>query len=293
MTVTTLAAMADDVPDGATLAFGGKTLHRGPMAFVRELARGSAGDLRLVGLAKGMDVDLLCGLDRVAAVHYGYVGFEWLGLAPSFRAAAEAGTVDAIEGTCYTVATMLRGAKQGVPFLPVAGLEDSDLLAENPHLATVEDPFGTGEVPAVRALRPDVGVVHAAEADEDGNVRVGGADLTERLVARAAGTVYVTAERVVPAGAFEDAPERTTIPGFLVDGVAEVPHGAHPLSCPGAYGYDADHLRTYLERSREGDVPGYVDAFVGPDEAAYRERAVGDRADELAWDAPAAGPAGT
>ena len=290
MTATTLAAMAAAVPDGATVALGGKTLHRGPMAFVRALARVDAADLTLVGLAKSLDVDLLCGLDRVAAVHYGYVGFEWLGLAPAFRAAAEAGDVDAVEGTCYTVATMLRAASQGVPFLPIAGLEESDLLGANPHLATVEDPFGGREVPAVEALRPDVGVVHALEADEAGNVRVGGADLTEALVARAAETVYVTAERVRPAGAFEDAPERTTIPGFLVDGVAEVPHGAHPLSTPGAHDYDEAHLRKYLERARDGDVAGYADDFLGADEAAYRERALGDRADDLAWDAPAAEP---
>lgn len=292
MTVSTLSAMAGAVSDGATIALGGKTLHRGPMAFVRELARGSASELRLVGLAKSMDVDLLCGLDRVAAVHYGYVGFEWLGLAPAFRTAAEAGAVDAVEGTCYTVATMLRGGVQGVPFLPIAGLEESDLLETNPGLSTVTSPFGGETVPAVEALRPDVGVVHAHEADEDGNVRVGGADLTEGLVARAAETVYVTAERVVPAGSFEDEPDRTTIPGFLVDGVAEVPHGAHPLSTPGAYDYDETHLRTYLEHARAGDVTGYVEAYLGDDEAAYRDRALGDRVERLAWDAPTAESAG-
>ena len=282
-----LADLVASVEDGATIALAGKTLHRAPMAFVRELVRQDVSDVTLVGLACSMDVDLPVGTGHASTVHYGYVGFEAFGLAPCFRRHAESAALDLREGTCYTVATMLRGAVQGVPFLPVAGLGGSDLLDVNDALRTVEDPFGGETSVAVRTLEPDVGVLHASEADRDGNVRFDGADLTETLVAKAADRTFVTAERVVESGSFADAPEATDVPGFLVDGVAEVPYGAHPTSCPGSYDYDDDHLRTYLAHCRADDLDGYVDAYLGDDEAAYRERAVPDPA-TIAWEGDAA-----
>lgn len=283
MTETSLAGMVEAVDDGATIALGGKTLHRAPMAFIRELVRAGVDDLTLIGLANSMDVDLLCAGGQVAAVHYGYVGFEWLGLAPNFRAAAEAQVIDPVEGTCYSVATMLRAAKQGVPFLPLAGLDGSDLIETNPTFETIDDPFSGQVTTAVRRVRPDIAVVHASEADEEGNARFDGADLTERLLARSAERVFVTAERLVDPGTFEAEPDRTAIPGFLVDGVAAVPYGAHPLSMPGTYEYDTQHLQSYLDRSPE-HAEAYIDETVGSTEAQYRAQWVDERVEDLAWD---------
>lgn len=289
MPTQTLTDLVAAVDDGATVAFGGKTLHRAPMAFVRELVRAGPADLTLLGLANSMDVDLLCAAGQVSAVHYGYVGFEWLGLAPNFRRAAEDGGIDPIEGTCYTVATKLRAARQGVPFLPVAGLAGSDLRSIKPDLEAVADPFTGETTTAVRAVRPDIAVVHASEADPSGNARFAGADLTERLVARAAETVVVTAERIVSPGTFEERPASTAIPGFLVDGVAEVPYGAHPLSMPDRYTYDTGHLQSYLDRSPE-EVDGYLRDSLGTDEEEYRAAAIEGREVDLDWDRPMPGP---
>jgi acyl CoA:acetate/3-ketoacid CoA transferase alpha subunit len=270
-----LAELVEGVADGDTLAFGGKTIHRAPMAFVRELVRQETSGLHLMGLANSMDVDLLCATGQAESACYGYVGFEAFGLAPNYRRACEEGTLDPREGTCYTVATMLRGAKQGVPFLPIAGLDGSDLLDVSAKWFTeTTDPFTGESVVAVRTVTPDVGVVHAREADEEGNVRVGGADLTESLVARAADRVLVTAERVVDAETFRDRPGETDVPGFLVDGVAEVPHGAHPLACAEEYDYDAAHLEEYLSLSKAGDFETYRERYLTGTEADYRERAV-------------------
>ncbi len=289
MSIMGLSELAAAVDDGSTVAIGGKTLHRAPMAFVRELVRAGTDDLTIVGLANSLDVDLLCASGQVHAVHYGYVGFEWLGLAPNFRRAAEAGEIDPVEGTCYSVATMLRGAKQGVPFLPVGGLEGSDLLDQNPVLDTVADPFTGERMTAVRTVRPDVAVIHASEADRAGNVRFDGADLTERLLARAAETVLVTAERVIDTDAFRAEPDRTAVPAFLVDGLAEARYGAHPLSNPGAYDYDTAHLRAYLDRS-PSEVDTYLSDTIGATEADYRATCIDGREAELAWNGPMPGP---
>jgi len=282
--VTDLSGLAARVGPGETVALGGKTLHRAPMGFVRELVRRGVDGLVPIGLANSMDVDLLAGTGGAAAVHYGYVGFEAFGLAPNFRAAVESGGLDAREGTCYTVATALRAAAQGVPYLPIAGLADSDLLAVgSDYLAETDDPFTGETVRAVRRVRPDVGVIHATAADPAGNARFDGADLTETLVAKASDRTLVTAERIVEPGTFAADPGATDVPGVLVDAVAEVPYGAHPCSCPGAYDYDATHLREYLDRSRAGDLDDYLDTHLGDSEGDYRDRAIADPA-ALAWE---------
>lgn len=279
--MSSLAAVASGVSDGDVIAFGGKTLHRVPSAFARELVRRGVEDLTLIGVANSIEVDLLCAAGCVSGVHFGYVGFEAFGLAPNFRRTVEAGTVTAYEGTCYTVATMLRGAKSAAPFMPVAGLDGSDLAVVRDDFAEVTSPF-TGEATyVVRTVTPDVGVIHAVEADPDGNARFYGADLTEKLVAEAADRTIVTAERVVDAP-FTD-PDRTDIPGVLVDEVVEVPGGAHPCSCPGEYDYDAAFLEGYLGASRNGAVDEYL-AAIGDEEATYRDHA-GVQGGELAWSA--------
>ncbi|APX97759.1 CoA-transferase [Natronorubrum daqingense] len=284
--VVDLEHLAARVEDGSTIAFGGKTLHRAPMAFVRELVRADVSDLVPIGLANSMDIDLLAGTGQLEAACYGYVGFEAFGLAPNTRRAIEDGTLEAREGTCYTVATALRAATQGVPFLPIAGLDGSDLLEiGDAYLAETSDPFTGESTYAVRRVEPDIAVIHATEADADGNARFDGADLTENLVAKAADRVFVTAERVVDADTFTDDPGSTDVPGVLVDAVAEVPDGAHPCSCPGRYDYDRAHLEQYLEAASSGDLEAYITEYVGPDEDHYRERAVADRRDALEWGA--------
>ncbi|MFB6169203.1 MAG: CoA-transferase [Haloferacaceae archaeon] len=287
--VAALPDLAGRVDGGDVVALGGKTLHRAPMALVRELVRQDVSDLTLVGLANGLDADLPCGTGTASALHYGYVGFEALGLAPNYRRAVEAGTVDPLEGTCYTVATSLRAARQGVDSLPVAGLAGSDLLDVTPSLSRERDPT-TGETQTVvESVDPDAALVHAVAATERGDLRLGGADLTERLCASAADTVLATAERIEERESFAARQAETGVPNHLVDGVAEVPYGAHPTALPGEYDYDAAEIERYRERSRAGELEDYVAAVVGEREEQYREQAVAGRADAFAWDGPGAG----
>lgn len=284
MVQRSIAEAVETVDDGSTIAFGGMTLHRTPMAFARELVRRHVSDLTVVGVTNSMEVDVLCGAGVARAVHFGYVGFEHIGLAPNFRNAVESGATEALEGTCYTVETMLRGAKQGVPFLPVAGLDGSDLLDVRDDFTRVRDPFSETSTVAVRSVTPDVAVVHVVEADKRGNARFYGADFTESVVVKAADEVIVTAERIVDTQQFRDDPERTDLSEVFVDTVVHAPYGAHPCSCPGEYDYDEDHLRRYVERSERGKFDDYIAEYVGQDESSYRSRAVDGRKKRLAWE---------
>ncbi len=142
--------------------------------------------------------------------------------------------------------TALRAAVQGVPFLPIAGMLNSDLMQAS-GFKTVTDPYSGRELAAVQALRPDVAIVHVQEADEQGNGRIYGTVFEDDLMARAARRVILTCERLVSAEETARTPELTTIPGLLVSHVVVAPRGAHPCSCGDLYSYDYDYLARYIE----------------------------------------------
>jgi glutaconate CoA-transferase subunit A len=267
---TALMDAVADVPDGATLAVGGNLLHRGPFAFVREIARQGTRNLEIVKTAGAYDVDLLAAAGCLRAASCGFVGFEnEFGLAPSYRRAVEHGTVEAREHACYTVIQALRAAAYGLPFMPAAGFEGSDLPAAR-GFKRVADPYTGEEVLAIPRLRPDLAVIHVVEADIRGNGRIYGTQFEDVLMAQAAATVILTAERIVDTAELTRQPELTTIPGFLVHAVVHAPGGAWPGSCFPLYDYDADAVRAYLDLARDPErLRAYLDETAARDHAAH------------------------
>jgi glutaconate CoA-transferase subunit A len=239
------------VLDGARVALGGNTLHRGPCAAVHEIVRQGKRGLEIVKTAGAYDVDLLAGTGCAASASVGFVGFETVfGMAPSYRRAVERGDLDVKEHACYSVIAGLRAAIQGVPFMPIAGMQGSDVPAVR-GFRTVVDPYGGQPVVAIPALVPDVAIVHVQEADRTGNARIIGTRFEDVLMAQAARHVVVTAERIVDGAGFEETPELVAIPGFLVHAVVEAPRGAWPCSCAGFYDYDAGYLAEYVAAAKD------------------------------------------
>jgi glutaconate CoA-transferase, subunit A len=251
---TTMADAIATVPDYSLVALGGNTLHRGPGAAVHELVRQSKKGLEIVKTAGAYDVDLLCAAGCVAAVSAGFVGYETpFGMAPAYRSAVESGVVEAREHACATVIAGLRAAIQGVPFMPVAGLQGSDLPAARGFRA-LADPYSGANVYVVPALTPDIALIHVQEADVAGNGRIIGTRFEDVLMAQAARRVILTAERIVDGTSFMDVPETVAIPGFLVDAVVAAPGGAWPFSCTPDYGYDAEYLAAWVRVARDPDA---------------------------------------
>ncbi|MER3437900.1 MAG: CoA transferase subunit A, partial [Chloroflexota bacterium] len=218
------------ISDGARVALGGNTLHRGPSAAVHEIVRQRKRGLEIVKTAGAYDIDLLAATGCAASVAVGFVGFETvLGLAPGYRRAVEQGRIAVKEHACYTVIAGLRAAVQGVPFMPVAGLTGSDVPRVT-GFHTLTDPYTGENVIVVPRLQPDVAILHVQEADLEGNARIWGTRFEDVLMAQAARRVIVTAEQIVDGAMFEAAPETVTIPGFLVEAVVEAPRGAWPCS---------------------------------------------------------------
>jgi glutaconate CoA-transferase, subunit A len=248
---TSLTEAAALVRDGATVAMGGNLLHRGPFALVRELARQGKRGLEIVKTAGAYDVDLLAAAGCLRAASCGFVGFEnEFGLAPSYRQAVEQGRVEAREHACYTVIQGLRAAAFGLPFIPAAGFDGSD-LPEARGFKYAVDPYTGGRVLAIPRLRPDIAVIHVPEADCEGNARIYGTRFEDVLMANAADLVMITAERIVDRAELARQPELTAIPGFLVRAVVEAPGGAWPGSCHPLYDYDVEAVSAYLAATRE------------------------------------------
>ncbi len=248
-----LAEVMASIPDGSRVALGGNTLHRAPAAAVHELIRQGRRNLELVKTAGAYDVDILCAAGVASIVSAGFVGYETVaGMAPHYRRAVEGGVVEAREHACYTIIAGLRAASQGVPFMPLNGLQGSDLV-ELRGFARVRDPYSNdgSEVVVVPSIVPDVALIHVQEADADGNACIVGPTYEDALMARAARRVVVTAERIVRRETLAAAPDRTSIPGFLVDAVIEAPRGAWPTSCAGCYDYDEAFLREVVASAKD------------------------------------------
>ena len=246
--VMPLAELAGLVPDGASVALGGSLLHRGPFAFVRELIRQGRSGLEIVKQSPGYDIDILCRAGSAARVRAGIVAMEGnLGLAPAYRRAVEQGQIELEEHACMTLTAGLRAAAYGVPFQPVGGVHGSDLPALN-RWASVRDPYGSGQdVWVIPAIRPDFAVIQVNEANEQGDARVYGTSHWDRILSRAATRVLVVAETLAPVASFQERPELTLIPGFMVEAVAVVPNGAWPGSCWPLYEVDYPAVEEYMQ----------------------------------------------
>jgi glutaconate CoA-transferase subunit A len=234
-------------------------LRRKPISFLSALADAGRRDLRVYSFLASLDVDLLVARGAVAEVHAGYVGFEQLGFAPAFGRAVAAGDVRAFEYSELVFVSGLRASLAGLPFLPTRGARGSDLVAEL-GLQEIACPYTDEQLIAAPAIRPDVCVIHAEAADDQGNVMAPSThDFlfdADGTLARASDTVVVSVERIVETDELRRG--GALLFSFEVDAVVELPQGAWPTALPGSYGADLEAVRAYLEQAATdpGDAAG-------------------------------------
>ena len=263
--LSSLEEAARLVADGDLVTFGGATFNRAPMAFVREIVRQGKKELNLIDREPAIDFDLLIGAGCVGMVRAGMIAFEIFGMAPNFRRKSKTREIIVKEGACQPIISGFRAAAMGLPSLPVKGMLGSDLLEISEIVGgqkLFEDPFTGEKMIAVRAIEPDIAVIHAQKADEFGNVRIEGPVYEDVIKAKAAKKVVVTAEEIVSNDEFRKIPEATTLPHFLVDAVVHTPNGAYPCSCCNYYEVDYDHIQEYLKASAEDRFDEYLKQYV-------------------------------
>lgn len=272
------------IPDGATVALGGHTLRRHPMAAVAEIVRQGKRDLHLVGWNSGIDIDLLVGAGCARIVETSYVGISGFGLARNFRRAAESGTIGIREHSEISALDMFRAGAMGLDFIASPVLLGSDVPATNPRIASVTSPFTGRQVTAVGAVRPDVAIIHAHIADRHGNVQLDALHWPDNdadaNVGWSGSVTIVTVEQLVSDEAIMDHPDRTILPRDAVTCVVEAPYGAYPCACDGRYTYDLAFVEAYYEASADPVRFGaFLDEWVRgvEDHAAFLERVGVDR----------------
>lgn len=249
--------LAAAIPDGALLALP-PDYSLVAMEAVRALIRRKARNLRLLGVPiLGMSADLLIGAGCVAEVETSAVSLGEAGLAPRFTEAAEKGEIKVRDATCPAIHTALQAAEKGVPYMPIGGITESDLVKQR------NDWRVEGDLLIVPALRPDVALFHARWADEAGNVWVG-RRRELATVAHASLDTYVTYEEKREGDMLED---EILAPGVIssiyVSQAVQVAKGAWPLGVAGLYGIDDAHVSQYAKaaKSREG-FQRYLDEWV-------------------------------
>jgi glutaconate CoA-transferase, subunit A len=228
--------LSDAVPDGALVAVGGGELTRKPMAAVRELVALGRRDLRVATMLGSADVEVLLGAGVVAELHSSGVALE--GLAPRWREARQTGSPAVVEWSEGTFAAALHATTLGLDSIPWPTGLHTDLPAINPYLKESTDPHTGRAVLAVRALVPDVALIHVNAVDDEGNAYVDGDLVIDGLVARASRRVIVTYERKVEAD-----PARAAISRLWLDDLVEAPQGALPTACPPDYTHDSEGLK--------------------------------------------------
>ncbi len=248
-----------NLSSGMRLGLGGWGSRRKPMALVQAILRSELTDLDLVSWG-GPDVGLLCAAGKVRRVTFGFVSLDSIPLEPHFRNARETAAIQAREWGEGLFLQGLRAAAWNLPFLPSRAGLGSDVLAHDPELALVQDPYGGEALVAVPPLTLDAALVHADLCDVHGNGAVLGPDpFFDDLFCLAADRAWVSCERVVDDLRSEAPRGSIHLNPTMVSGVVEAPGGAWFTDHPPVRGRDEETQRRYAKAARD---PGATADFL-------------------------------
>jgi glutaconate CoA-transferase subunit A len=267
-------AIAAHVHDGDTLVIEGFT-HLICFAAGHEIIRQGRRDLTLCRLTPDLIYDQMIAAGCARRLVFSWAGNPGAGSLHAFRRSVEGKGGPPLEIEEYShfgmVARLSAGAAR-LPFWTMRNYMGTDLPAANPRIRTVTCPY-TGETLAtVPALNPDVTIVHAQRADAQGNTQIWGLLGVQKEAAFASQRVIVVVEELVDESVIRADPNRTLIPGVIVDAVVVEPWGAHPSFAQGYYDRDNEFYVGWERISRDpGELKKYLDEFVHgvEDRAAY------------------------
>jgi glutaconate CoA-transferase subunit A len=246
-------AIAELVPDGSTVVLGTSLESLIPFAAGHELIRQQKKRLTLVGPISDILFDQIIGGGCVEKVRAAWVGNVITGSGYNFRRAVESGAIDVEDHSNLTIAMALKAGAMGVPFMPTRTALGSDLFKTNPNLKQIPCPFTGQTVCLVKAIVPDVAIIHVQRADENGNAHSWGNMGISKDACMASRKVIVTAEEIVPPAMITSDPNRVIVPGFRVTAVVHASFGAHPSAVPGCYNRDHRMFIDYRNSSHTPD----------------------------------------
>lgn len=245
-------AIAELVRDGDTVAFEGFT-HLISFSAGHEIIRQGRRDLTLARLTPDLIYDQMIAAGVARKLIFSWLGNPGVGGLGGIRRRIEPATsgadgqpprLEIEEYSHFGMVGRYTAGASNLPFYPIRSYFETDMPAANPMIREIESPYGDGKVFAVPPLKPGVTIVHAQRADSSGNTQVWGLLGCQKEAAFAAERVIVVVEELVDEAVIRADPNRTIIPGLIVDAVVVEPFGAHPSYVQGAY--DRDN-RFYLD----------------------------------------------
>ncbi len=269
-------AVAALVHDGDSVAIEGFT-HLICFAAGHEIIRQGRRDLTLIRLTPDVIYDQMIAAGTARKLVFGWLGNPGVGSLHCIRRVTEgeAPSLEIEEYSHFGMVGRYTAGATNMPFYPLRSYEGTDMPRANPAIRPLRSPYGDETVHVVPPINPDVTIVHAQRADAAGNTQTWGLVGSQKEAAFAAEHVIVVVEELVDESVIRADPNRTAIPGRIVDAVVVEPYGAHPSFAQGYY--DRDNT-FYVEWDAVGRDPAataaWLDEYVHgvADRAEYMER---------------------
>jgi glutaconate CoA-transferase, subunit A len=258
-------AVATYVNDNSSVAIEGFT---GFICFAagHEIIRQRRRELTLIRMTPDLIYDRMIAAGTASKLIFSYMGNPGVGSLYCVRRAVEKSTPRPLELEEYShyglVGRFAAGASR-LPFFALRSYIGSDMLAANPLIKLIDDPYGTGKIAVVPPLNPDVAILHAQRADAKGNTQLWGLLGMQKEIAFASKHVIVVVEELVDEAVIRADPNRTLIPGLIVDAVVHEPYGAHPSYVQGYYDRDNESYLAWDKLSQDhAAVLAWLDEWV-------------------------------
>ncbi len=263
--VMTLEEAAGLVNDGDSVAIGGCTVSRTPMALIWALIRARKSGLSISRSITSTEGDLLfgSGVSRHILTSWFSQGIVW-GISKVMRAYTESNRARFEEWSHMSIGLRYRAGAMGVPFIPTRAMLGSDVAGQLENIKEIDCPFTGEKVLLIPALNPDVALIHVPRCDAFGNAQIDGLQFMDIDLAMAANRVILTTERIVSNDQIRRAPDQTKIPFIAVDAVVEVPYGSAPHECYGIYEPLFEHLDAYAAltaKDPDAGVAEYLERY--------------------------------
>jgi glutaconate CoA-transferase subunit A len=243
--------IARHVKPGQTLALEGFT-HLIPFAAGHEIVRQKIGELHLVRMTPDLVYDQLIGMGLVRELTFSWGGNPGVGSLHRLRDAIENGWPRPLAWNEHSHAGMASAYTAGaakLPFGVLRGYIGTDLPKYNAQISAIDCPYTGEKLATVRAMNPDVTILHAQQVDDHGNVLLRGIVGAAREAALAAKQVLVTVEERV--GRLDAQMNSIVLPHWVVTAAAVVRGGAWPSYAQGYYPRDNAFYQQWDEIARE------------------------------------------
>ena len=283
------------VRNGATVAIEGFTAFI-CFAAAHEIIRQEKRDLTLCRLTPDLIYDQMVAAGVAEKLVFSYLGNPGVGSLHCIRRAVEKAIPKVLEIEEYShfgmVGRYTAGASN-LPFFPLRSYFGSDLAQSNDSIQFVDSPYGDEQIAVVPPLNPDVAFIHAQRADVQGNTHIWGLIGVQKEAAFASKKVIVVVEEIVDGSVIRRDPNRTLIPGLIVDAVVHEPYGAHPSYVQGYYDRDNAFYLEWDRISRDRELTdNWLKEWVYdvPDRTTYLEKLGSEKLNSLKPGEMMAGP---